>query len=361
MNFTTPVGRMVYGSVWDGSDTDSKGVKRVIKSGPNAGKPAISWAFGVAFPKVLANGMPNEEFNKFYREVIEVCRTGYPQFYAGAIDPFTGKPGCVRPAGMALKIKDGDGVDANGKQNREKEGYAGHWIVSFSGMYAPRVFDINIGLDPMNQLQDKSRVLPGDYVAVSGTCEANIGAESPGVYMNGNMVCFIGAGPRIVSGPKAADVFANVMGGTLPPGCVPGATPASMPLTTGVAVPTPPMPTPVAPTPPMPTPAAAPASPQLTPVALAAGFTTYDAARAAGWTDDALRANGYLAPGAPPAMPTPPTPPSPPAAPMAPVAPVAPAAPQLTAAAYAAGFTSYEQARANNWTDEALRASGFIA
>ena len=228
MNFTTPVGRLVYGSVWEGSSTDAKGATRITKSGPNAGQPRVSWDFGVAFPKVLANGQPNEEFNKFYRDVIDACRAGYPQFYTGPVDAFTGKPGCIRPGGMALKVKDGDGVDANGKQNNQKEGWAGHWVVSFSGSFAPRVFDINVGLDPTQQLQDKTRVLPGDFVAVSGTCDANLGAESPGVYMNGNMVCFIGAGPRIVSGPKASDVFGGLKTAALPPGCVMGATPASV-------------------------------------------------------------------------------------------------------------------------------------
>lgn len=354
MQFTTPVGRLVYGSVWDGKDTDSKGVQRIIKSGPNAGKPAFTWSFGVAFPKVLANGQPNEAFNTFYREVIDTCRAGYPQFYTGAIDPFTGKPGCILPAGMALKVKDGDGVDSKGKQNREKEGWAGHWIVAFSGMYAPRVFDVNVGLDPAQQLQDKTRVLPGDYVAVNGTCEPNTGAETPGVYMNGNMVCFVGAGPRIVSGPKAADAFAGVTAGQLPPGCVVGASPASVAPTPPVApvagAPLPPTPPVVAATP---TP---PAAPTLTPAAIVAGFTTYQAAIAAGWTDATLQASGYLAAAAPaaPVAPTPPVPPAPPAAPVAPVGP------QLNPAAIAAGFSTYAAAIESGWTDATLRASGYL-
>jgi len=174
-NFTTPVGRLVYGSVWEGNDKDFKtGQPRLIKTGPNAGKPRIDWAFGVAFPKVLANGQPNNEFYDFYRNVIEVARGGYPQFFNGQLDNFTGKPGCTHPR-MTFKIRDGDGVDADGKQNNQKEGWAGHYIVSFSGSFAPRVFDINVGLAPEQQLQDKTRVLPGDYVSVAGTCEPNIG------------------------------------------------------------------------------------------------------------------------------------------------------------------------------------------
>jgi hypothetical protein len=370
MQFTTPVGRLVYGSVWEGSDTDSKGQKRVIKTGPNAGKPAISFSFGVAFPKLLPDGRPNEEFNKFYREVIETCRAGYPQFYAGPIDPFTGKPGCIRPGGMALKIKDGDGIDANGKQNNTKEGWAGHWVVAFSGQFQPRVFDINIGLDPMNQLQDKSSVLPGDYVAVSGTCEPNTGSDTPGVYMNGNMVCKIGGGPRIVSGPKASDAFANVMGGTLPPGCVPGAAPSMpTPLPPGGAVP----PAPGAPS----VHAGAVTVPNTTGIVAPVAHDPRAKAIADGWIPHP-QAAGYMYKGndvktdaevlamypapvptvpTPPAVPMPPVPPAPPAVPTPPVV----TGPTLTPAAMAAGFTTYQAAIAAGWNDEMLRGSGYLA
>src|SRR5579864_944529 len=124
-SFTSPVGRMVYGSVWEGRSTDKNGQPKVIKNGPNAGKPLTTWSFGVAVPKVLANGMPNTTMDDFRRNVIEVARAGYPQHFAGPIDPFTGKPGCTHPR-MAFKISDGDGVDGDGKPNNQKEGWAGH-------------------------------------------------------------------------------------------------------------------------------------------------------------------------------------------------------------------------------------------
>jgi hypothetical protein len=345
---------MVFGSVWEGQSKDNEGKPLVIKSGPNAGQPATRWSFGVAFPKVLANGQPNVEFAKFRDTILEAGRAGYPQYFNGPIDPATGKPGLSPGVTFATKIKDGDGFDSKGKPNNQKEGWAGHWVVVFSSSYAPRVFDINVGLDPTQQLQDKSRVLPGDYIAVSGTVEDNNPSQTPGVYVNGDMVCFIGGGPRIVSGPKASEAFAGVMAGQLPPGCVPGANPANVgaPTPPAPGAPTPPA---AAPTPPAPpAPPAAPVGPQLTPAAIAAGFTTYAAAIAAGWTDATLTAQGYLS-----AAPTPPAASVAPAPPTPPAPPAAPVGPQLTPAGAALG--TYETFRANGWTDDMLRQHGYLA
>jgi hypothetical protein len=345
---------MVFGSAWEGSTTDSEGKPRVVKSGPNAGKPATQWSFGVAFPKVLANGAPNTEWHAFYKMIHDAGRAGYPQFYNGPVDPITGLPGITPGVVFATKIKDGDGFDTKGKPNNQKEGWAGHWVVVFSSQYAPRVFDINVGLDPAQQLQDKSRVLPGDYIAVNGTVEANFGSPTPGVYVNGNMVCFVGAGPRIVSGPKAADAFAGVTAGQLPPGCVPGATPASvapLPVVPG-AVPTPPaVPTaPVVPHDPM---AKAAADGWVAhPQAPGYFYKGQDVKTAA---DVAVLYPAPVAVPTPPAVPTAPVVPQPPAVPVAPVA-----GPTLTPAALAAGFTSYAQAIANNWTDAMLRQHGYL-
>lgn len=229
--FTTPVGRLVYGSVWDGSDRAKDGTQRITKTGPNAGKPLFTWSFGVAFEKMVTlptgQRVPNQPFNEWYAQIHELARQAWPQYMNGAIDPITGKPGPSHPR-FAMKIMDGDGSDGDGKPNNVKEGWAGHWVVKFSSSAgAPRVFDINVGLDPAQQLQDKSRVLPGDYVAVQGSADKNTG-DTPGLYMNGNMVCFVGGGTRIVTGPRAADAFAGIAGMQMPTGCVPGASPAAV-------------------------------------------------------------------------------------------------------------------------------------
>ena len=349
VQFTSPVGRIVFGSVWDGSTTDSKGQPRVIKSGPNKGQPATQWSFGVAFPKVLANSAPNAEFNTFRAMILDAGRAGYPQFFNGPIDPLTGKPGITQGVVFATKIKDGDGFDTKGQDNKLKEGWAGHWVVVFSSQYAPRNFDLQIGLDPTQQLQDKTRVLPGDYVAVCGTVDANVGAETPGVYVNANMVCLVGGGPRIVSGPKASEAFKGVTAGALPPGCVPGANPASVgaaPLPPATGVPTPPTP----PTPPV----------AHDPIAKATadGWIVHPQAPGYRYKGQDVKTDAEVAALYPAPAPVPPTPPVAPVPPTPPVASVA--GPQLTPAALAAGFTSYQQAIGNGWDDTMLRQNGYL-
>ena len=52
-NITTPVGRLVAGSPYKGSDKDAEGRPLVVKNGPDAGKPRLDFYFAVAIPKNL--------------------------------------------------------------------------------------------------------------------------------------------------------------------------------------------------------------------------------------------------------------------------------------------------------------------
>lgn len=366
MDFTTPVGRLVQGDCFVGNDKDRKGIAYVIKTGPNAGKPTKKFYFGVAFPKLLANGMPNEEFNTFYRAVTDVARTGYPQFFNGPIDPLTGKPGCTHPR-MALKIADGDGSDEDGKPNNQKEGFAGHWVVKFGGSFAPRCFAVG-KFQPEQQLQDPSTIKRGYFVAVSGTCEPNIGSDVPGVYMNGNLVALVGSGPVIVSGPDASEAFANIPMGSLPAGCVVGATPANMP-----AVPN------AGGVPNVPGVSSVPAVPGTVPnatvyvppvvhdplaVAVANGWIKHPSTPGYHYKGQEVKTDAEvcaLYPAAPvvPVVPAIPVAPVVPAAPAVPAIPVAPVTPTLTPAGAALG--TYDMFKAAGWSDDMLRTNGYIA
>lgn len=355
MDFTTPIGRLVQGDVFKGQTHNDKGEPYVIKTGPNKGQPTTKYYFGVAYPKLLANGAPNEEFNTFFRNVQDVARAGYPQFFTGPVDPFTGKPGSVHPR-MTFKIMDGDGLDNNGKANNTKEGFAGHWIVKFSSSYPPRCFE-NGKFQPEQVITDPSRIKRGYYVAVAGSVEANIGSDVPGVYMNGNMVCLIGAGPEIVSGPDANAVFGGINTTALPAGCVVGATPASaVPAVPGAAVPPPPVPGAAVPPPPVPV-AHDPIA-----KAIADGWTAHPGAPGHFYKGQEVKTQAdvmalYPAPVAA-VIPPPPAatvPPPPPAA-VVPPPPVA-AGVTLTAAGQALG--TLDTFLNNGWTVEMLKAQGY--
>jgi len=51
VNITSPVGRIVMGSLYDPSTTDAEGKPLVVKTGPNAGQPRVNYFFALAIPK----------------------------------------------------------------------------------------------------------------------------------------------------------------------------------------------------------------------------------------------------------------------------------------------------------------------
>lgn len=319
--FTTPVGRLVQGDPFVPQTKDQQGNLRVIKSGPNVGQPAPQFFIAVAFPKMdPANPTAtNAEFNAFYAQLDKVARAEWPSLF-----PTPGGP-CVNPL-FTFKVKDGDGMDRNGKSNAGKEGFAGHWVVSFASAYAPKIVrPTSPGV--WETLTDHASVKRGYYVRVNGTISGNDSPNTPGLYVNLDMIELVAYGPEIVSGPDAATAFAAPA--ALPPGAsavppaaspaMPGATPGAPPAPLAVPgagataspaaspVPasppaytghmTPPLPgasTAAAPPPPVSAPPAtgSPTSPAMT--AAAAG-ATYESFIAAGWTHDQLVANGYIA------------------------------------------------------------------
>lgn len=223
MDFITPVGRLVQGDAFIGSETDSQGQPRVVKTGPNKGKPTKSFFQAIAFKK------DDAAFLALYGQLVEVAKQGYPQH-------FNPQGQCTHPR-MTYKVMDGDGVDDNGVQNSTKEGFAGHWVLKCSSTYAPKCFEAG-KYDPSQQLTDSSRIKKGYYVRVAGTVVPNIGSDVPGVYVNANMIELAGYGPEISSGPQASAVFGAVPLGALPAGAsatpvgaAPGqpATPGAMP------------------------------------------------------------------------------------------------------------------------------------
>lgn len=309
--FTTPVGRLVQGDCFVPQTKDQQGNPRVVKSGPNIGQPNPQFFIAVAFPKMdPANPTAtNAEFNAFYAILDRIARAEWP-----ALFPTPGAP-CVNPL-FTFKVKDGDGTDRNGKSNAGKEGFAGHWIVSFASSYAPKVVrPTSPGV--WETVTDPATIKRGYFVRVAGSATGNDSPQTPGIYCNLDMIELVAYGPEIVSGPDAATAFAAPA--ALPPGAsaaplasapmppasvpaLPGAppvAPAAPPVTPypgymapGGGAPLPPATTVAAPPPPVSVPAAT-ASHTRAMTALANG-ATYESFIAAGWSDAQLLANGYI-------------------------------------------------------------------
>ena len=320
VNITSPVGRIVMGSLYDPSTTDAEGKPLVVKTGPNAGQPRVNYFFALAIPK---GPEPHWAHTPWGQQIWNVGNQAFPN--------------AAQSPAFAWKIEDGDSQIPNkkGRKPCENEGWRGHWILKFSGGFAPKVYQQE-GAGYV-QVTQKDFCKPGYFVEVAFSVEGNGSQSQPGVYLNHSMVCFRAYGPEISFGPDVASAgfgAAPLPAGAsmtplagaipmpqapaaaptmpLPPGLpqVPGVAPA--PLPQGGFAPMPSAPAPGAPAPipvtpnpgfvQVPPPAAAPdpMAPPPAPVApvrqmtAAAQGVTYEAYVAAGWSDAQLVQNGLM-------------------------------------------------------------------
>lgn len=313
-NFTTPVGRLVMGSLYTPQTTDTDGKPLLVKSGPNMGQPTSKYFFGLAIPK-----NPGETHWAQTQWGALIWQTGHTAFPQQAQHP-----------SFAWKVQDGDSAIPNkkGKKNCDREGFPGCWIVVFSSSFAPKIYN----RDGSAAIVEKDAVKPGYYIQVNADVDGNGSTQTPGVYINHSMVALAGFGPEIQFGPDVA--AAGFGAAPLPVGAttapvasfvppvgvpgVPGAPPVPLAPAAGayappVGAPPPPIPgggvVPASPSsvvappnpafnqvpPPPPAAPAAPAAPVRTMTAAANG-ATYQQLLAAGWTDAAMVQHGMVLP-----------------------------------------------------------------
>lgn len=295
-----PVGRLVGGSLYE-SRTSKDNAGQIKRDA--SGAPVISFSFGVAFEKA---GTTHWGQTAWGAEVWKEGHESWPNGQAGG-------------ASFAWKVTDGDSMvpNKNGRKPAENEGWPGHWVVWFSGSYAPKTCNAD---GTVIYADAEQRIKPGHFVQVYGSVKGNNPSQTPGVYMNFMMTAHSGYGKEIALA-NSVDAAKVGFGGPLPAGA--SAVPLGMSTTQAAAI----AGAPVAPG------AAVPGSPPVP----------------------------GMAPATPNAALAPPIVPStafmqPPAAVPVPVAVVPPAAPVMTAKA--AGAT-YEQFVANGWTLERMRADGY--
>lgn len=314
----TGIGRFVGGDAFVPSTTDRDGKPRVVKTGANAGQPNPQVYVKIALPKTpgqpvtqmrIAPSLDAEiasgsETGRLFAVLKGAAAAAFPHLFPqGAAGP------CTHPA-FSWKIADGDGHDESGKPLSDKEGYAGHWILTATrnvgSVGMPKIFT-QFGHDRGDMsltVATAGHPRAGDYVKVAANITSNENVDKPGLYVNLDMLCAVREGAEIQfsSGPSAEAAF----GGTIapahpaaaaafaPPPTAPqpvAAAPAPAPLAPAPSAPVPPVATP-APTPP-PAPSAPPVK-QLKPEHVAAGLT-YDQMAAQGWTDAQLVEHGYMA------------------------------------------------------------------
>lgn len=318
LNILLPPGRIIQGDVYKGSDKDSKGVPRLVKTGPNKGQPSTQFFIGVAIPKAGEQAWWQTAWGQ---QIMAVGQQGFPNFYNN-------------PA-FAWKIEDGDSTVPNKSNKRpcDLEGAKGHWILKFSSQFAPPVYQ-QPQPGVFERVDAPGLIKTGWWVQVNASVKSNGSTESPGIYLNQQMVLFVKQDAEITSGPDAATAFAGAAVASLPGvAAMPfaGAAPQAAMPTPGVHPGMAPM---------------QPAAPQPTMVAPHPGFLAGPGAMP-----------GPAMPGATAAAPAMPMAPGLPPGPAA--APPVPAGPQMTQAGINSGF-SYAQYREKGWTDDQLRQNGII-
>lgn len=327
IEFLSPVGRLVMGSLYDAQTTDQDGKPLVVKTGANAGQPTQRYFFALAVPK--QPGHSHWAYTDWGAKILAVGRAAFPQGQAERPD-------------FAWKIVDGDSTIPNKKGNKpcDREGYPGHWVISFSSSYAPKI----VNKDGSAPIIEPGAVKIGYFAQVLGTVDGNGQAMTPGVYINHSIVSMQGYGPEISMGPDPKTVGFGQQ--PLPPGA--SATPLpgmSAPPAAGGYPPGGQPPAPAgAGTPPPPgagVQIGAGAPPPPTAVQPHASF---------------LHAGGVppAGAGAPPPPAAAAVPPPPPAA-----AAIPPAAPKVMLPA--AGGASYESFIQQGWNDAQMIAAGYMA
>lgn len=267
LQITTPVGRLVGGSIYEPRTTDYDGKPLVVKSGPNAGQPRKEYSFGIAIPKTP--GVQHWANEPWGAQVWALAQAAFPN-------------GETQRPDFAWKITDGDSTVPNKKGIKpcDREGFRGCYVIWFSGGTSPRVYNANgteLHVEP-------DYIKPGYYIQVAGNVKDNKPSQSPGLYWNHSLVALSAYGEEIVFGPDVSAVGFG-QGVSLPAGATMAPTTAGIPAT-GAIPPAPMVPPPAVP--------AAPAAPARQMTALANG-ATYEQMIAAGWTDATLIAGGMMA------------------------------------------------------------------
>lgn len=320
IQFTTPVGRMIGGSLYKGKTTNDKGEPLVYKTGAKKGQPRADFSIGVAFPK--SPGVQHWASEPWLQQVWNAGHAAFPN-------------GDAQRRDFAWKVIDGDSQEPNKKMKRpcDQEGYPGHWVIWFSGTTPPKATNG----DGSQYLHEQDAIKPGYYVQVFCGVTDNKPSETPGMYWNPYYVALAGFGPEIVGGPDVAQAkfgqgvqlppgaSATPVGGIAPPPVpgspapapVPGYTPPPPVAAAAPMAPPPPLagsapaapagapiaPVPVHPNPaftqmvppPPPPPAPAPVAARRMPTAKAEGRTYEQLLAMPGWTEQMLIDNGYLA------------------------------------------------------------------
>lgn len=157
------------------------------------GDQVVEYGFGLAIPKVDGNGQPTPEFQKIWQALHNEAYTLYPN---GQLPP-----------NFAMKYKDGDGIDHNGKSFADREGHAGHIILTCTTQIPIKYFIFQGG----NNILVNDGIKAGDYVNAQLNIKAHPakGNAKAGLYVNPSAVQLIQPGKEIINTPSGDQIFST--------------------------------------------------------------------------------------------------------------------------------------------------------
>ena len=202
--FTTPVGRLVYGSPTRRNPVTDNHGKPVMQA--DGVTPATEINFGIAIPKQGEQFFQQTEWGA---KIYEAVKSGWQR-------------GEEQRGDFSWKVTDGDSNIPNKKGNIpcQKEGYAGHWVINFSTRLNVKLYDYIHSQG--GEIFEDGTIQTGHYIQVYATAEPNNknnpNVQTPGVYLNPVYVAHSAYGPLIQTstGPDVTTV--GFGGGQLPPG-----------------------------------------------------------------------------------------------------------------------------------------------
>ena len=280
-DIVTPVGRLVQGSVYIPSTKDGEGKPLIYKTGEKAGQPRTNYYMAIAIPKGVETSWSTTVWGA---KIVAVARKAFTENQVGL-------------PSFAWKITDGDSTVPNGKGTvpAKCEGFAGCWILRFSGSQAPTLLKLN-ALGKTEPFLTENAIMPGMYVQIAGNVVDNESQQKPGVHLNHNMICYRAHGDLIFTGTDPDSVgFGEAplpAGVTVVPTTSAFLPPLAQPAPAAALAPPPPPPyVAILAPPPPPAPVATPAR-----VMTQRAQATYEAYVNLGWTDLQLIQQGYMQP-----------------------------------------------------------------
>ena len=273
-----PPGRMVQGDLFQPQTKNKEGQPLVDKQG----NPRVSFFMGYA----VAKNAPGVQ--ELIQQLQQLAVAAWPAGQAQASLNLIAQGTPPENSGFSWKYVDGDAP-----ANANKDGFPGHYVFRLTNGFQPKVCMRN-SQGVMDQITDPAFAKRGYFYRAFVSVESNKSQSKPGMYMNLKAAELIGMGEEIVSGPDVNAIFGGATAAALPAGAA--ALPAHM-ATPGAGSGMPAQPGAGAMPPGTPAhdfvqgPPAATAPPTMT---AKAGGAPYESFITQGWTDDQLRANGYI-------------------------------------------------------------------